>query len=372
MKLIGLIISLTLVFADSNTQTELDIHLYENDCENNDCLNWTITIENEGDIFDEKFDLTTDYDSYTHPTSNEPDFVVRGNHVGSSLQGGANFTFGYGKYKITYQSNVGGTHVIYVDFGDCNYPYNTGLTADMIINYYYNTNLFKYNFNGTEYNISAGSTVHIWDQPGGPSSPETYCFNVTPVGNLSWSNYNNKVKLNWNSSGNGINYDVWRSINGGQTTLIANSISNTHYVDNNVQVCCGNISQTNVYEVFAEFQGTTPSNAGPLTVITKIKRLNKTGILQPEEFIVENPFPNPFNPIVNIDYEIPEETNLQINIYSITGELVYSQNSTQIPGFFRFTWDGNDKEGQTVSSGIYIISFKTKNYNQIRKVIYTK
>ena len=34
MKLIGLIISLTLVFADSNTQTELDIHLYENDCEN--------------------------------------------------------------------------------------------------------------------------------------------------------------------------------------------------------------------------------------------------------------------------------------------------------------------------------------------------
>jgi|GEM_PF-5720362 hypothetical protein len=36
MKLIGLIISLTLVFADSNTQTELDIHLYENDCENND------------------------------------------------------------------------------------------------------------------------------------------------------------------------------------------------------------------------------------------------------------------------------------------------------------------------------------------------
>jgi len=51
MRMIGLILSFTLVFADPNNQTELDIYLYENDCENNVCLNWTIFVENVGVFF---------------------------------------------------------------------------------------------------------------------------------------------------------------------------------------------------------------------------------------------------------------------------------------------------------------------------------
>jgi len=97
-------------------------------------------------FFDENYDLTTDYDYYSHPVSNESQIIDRGNHAGSSLQGGSDFTFGYGRYKITYQSNVGGTHIVYVDFGDCNYP-NSSLTDDLVINYYRNTNTFKYKFN---------------------------------------------------------------------------------------------------------------------------------------------------------------------------------------------------------------------------------
>jgi hypothetical protein len=363
--MIGLILAFTLVFADSNTQTELDIHIKNNNCVYG-CYEWTISVENENNIYDALFDYTTDYDTYSF-TYDYENITIRGNHIGS-LQGGANFTFGYGKYKITLQSSSGGTHIIYVDFGDCNYPY-TGLSADMIITYYFDTNTIKYYFTGTEYVITEGNTVHIWDQSGGPSSPETYCFDVTPVSNLSWSNYNNKVKLNWNSSGSGINYDVWRSINGSTSTMIGNSFSNTNYVDNYVQVCCGSIVQTNVYEVFAEFQGTTPSNAGPLTVKTKINRFDKTLVQEATKFHISKPFPNPFNPIVNIDYEIPDRMNIQIIIYTLTGELIYSNKLIHSPGFYSFMWNGKDIYGNKVSSGVYIFTMKGNGIYHSEKLI---
>ena len=40
-------------------------------------------------------------------------------------------------------------------------------------------------------------------------------------------------------------------------------------------------------------------------------------------FRLDSPYPNPFNPITTISYNVPEDTNLlQINIYDITGRMV--------------------------------------------------
>lgn len=85
MRKYTVIFAITVIYADPNSLTELDIHLIDNNCENG-CLNWTITVENDGDILDENFDLTTDYDSYTS-YSNLENILIRGNHVSSPTEG---------------------------------------------------------------------------------------------------------------------------------------------------------------------------------------------------------------------------------------------------------------------------------------------
>ncbi len=41
--------------------------------------------------------------------------------------------------------------------------------------------------------------------------------------------------------------------------------------------------------------------------------------LTPIEFSIYNAYPNPFNPTVNIDFSIPEPSNIKLNIYDLLG-----------------------------------------------------
>ena len=46
--------------------------------------------------------------------------------------------------------------------------------------------------------------------------------------------------------------------------------------------------------------------------------INLTEIL-PDQFSLESAYPNPFNPTVNIDFEIPEQSDINIKIFDLLG-----------------------------------------------------
>ena len=46
--------------------------------------------------------------------------------------------------------------------------------------------------------------------------------------------------------------------------------------------------------------------------------------LLPEEFSISNAYPNPFNPTVNIDFLIPEKTDVDIQIFDLLGRNVFT------------------------------------------------
>ena len=69
-------------------------------------------------------------------------------------------------------------------------------------------------------------------------------------------------------------------------------------------------------------------------------------------------YPNPFNPSCRIEYNVPVHSNSYINIYSVNGELVKSYN--ELSGAGNLIWDGSNRNGQKVSSGVY---FATLNSN---------
>ena len=93
----------------------------------------------------------------------------------------------------------------------------------------------------------------------------------------------------------------------------------------------------------------------------------------PIEFSISKAYPNPFNPTVHIEIEIPEKVIVKIKIYDLLGKLVFSHNQDfSNPGKYSFHWHGMNNYNQPISSGIYMVNIEhqTKIYNQ--KITYLK
>jgi hypothetical protein len=67
-----------------------------------------------------------------------------------------------------------------------------------------------------------------------------------------------------------------------------------------------------------------------------------------------NVYPNPFNPVTTISYELANEAQVSLTIYNVRGQAVRElvENKAQ-RGFNRILWDGRDNGGREVASGVY-------------------
>ncbi len=84
-------------------------------------------------------------------------------------------------------------------------------------------------------------------------------------------------------------------------------------------------------------------------------------------------YPNPFNPSTTIEYQIPTEGNVEINIFSIDGQLVrLFENKHNSSGSYTITWDGKNTAGKTVASGLYIYQVTYKNNVLVKKMLFVK
>ena len=73
--------------------------------------------------------------------------------------------------------------------------------------------------------------------------------------------------------------------------------------------------------------------------------------IQPETFNINSAYPNPFNPLINIDYSILEPSEYKIYIYDIFGNLVDEVKLGYLSkGNYTSKWISNEK-----SSSIYFL-----------------
>ena len=71
----------------------------------------------------------------------------------------------------------------------------------------------------------------------------------------------------------------------------------------------------------------------------------------PAEFSMLSAYPNPFNPVTNIGFEIPQESMVQISVYDIQGQEVETLvNEITAAGMYNINWNAND-----VASGVYFV-----------------
>ena len=98
----------------------------------------------------------------------------------------------------------------------------------------------------------------------------------------------------------------------------------------------------------------------------------KDDALLPREFAI-TAFPNPFNPDVTIQYQIPEHENVSIEVVNMLGQHVRSLVETHhSPGHYSVDWNGTTDYGHQVGTGIYFIVVSRASGTSVTKVTMLK
>jgi len=88
----------------------------------------------------------------------------------------------------------------------------------------------------------------------------------------------------------------------------------------------------------------------------------------PDKILISQNYPNPFNSSTIIQYSLPDEAYVTINIYDLLGQnIVTLVSKKQTAGLYQVTWNADN-----VPSGIYIYSIKAGEYYQTQKCILLK
>ncbi len=109
------------------------------------------------------------------------------------------------------------------------------------------------------------------------------------------------------------------------------------------------------------FTTTSPDTAKVTVGVSVADR----GVDQPSSYRLEQNYPNPFNPTTTITYTIGEAGFTRLTVYNALGEAVRTLYEGQrAAGEYRATWDGKDERGNSMSSGVYILSLVSGAHRQ--------
>ena len=93
----------------------------------------------------------------------------------------------------------------------------------------------------------------------------------------------------------------------------------------------------------------------------------------PTEFALEANYPNPFNPTTTIQYALPEDASVTLEVFDAMGRLVATLvNGQQSAGRYDAQWNGRSDAGNTVASGMYLYRLKAGNFVETRTMLLLK
>ena len=96
-------------------------------------------------------------------------------------------------------------------------------------------------------------------------------------------------------------------------------------------------------------------------------------VTPPKEFALAQNYPNPFNPTTTIRYDLPVSSHVVLTVYNILGKEVKTLvDVEQSAGIKTVVWDGTNKVGEPVSSGVYIYRLKARDFHKTLKLMMLK
>ncbi len=84
-------------------------------------------------------------------------------------------------------------------------------------------------------------------------------------------------------------------------------------------------------------------------------------------------YPNPFNPSTEIKFDLEDNTHVRLAVYNLAGQLVQTLvDEIRTAGTHGAVWNGVDRNGISVPSGIYIYQLATDNFTTAKRMLLIK
>jgi hypothetical protein len=196
---------------------------------------------------------------------------------------------------------------------------------------------------------------------------------VLPVELSSFtSNINGRdVSLNWETKTekNSDKFEIerltnliWENIGSIQASVLSNSPKQYSYTDKNLQA--------GKYQ----YRLKMIDNDGSF----QYSKVVETEVSLPKNFELSQNYPNPFNPSTKINYSIPSDSKVTLEVYSANGERIAQLvNENQSAGFYSVNF-GSSSINKNVSSGVYfyriiaVDNAKGNQFTSIKKMMLLK
>ncbi|MFQ5869336.1 MAG: T9SS type A sorting domain-containing protein, partial [Candidatus Zixiibacteriota bacterium] len=99
-----------------------------------------------------------------------------------------------------------------------------------------------------------------------------------------------------------------------------------------------------------------------------IFRSGTEAVLRPFPFRLDGAVPNPFNAKTTINYQLPVDAHVKLEVYNVLGEKVATLvNEKQEPGRGSVVWDASE-----VSSGLYFYKLTAGDYTVTKRMMLVK
>ena len=96
-------------------------------------------------------------------------------------------------------------------------------------------------------------------------------------------------------------------------------------------------------------------------------------VQRPVDRLMVQSYPNPFNASTQIRYALPQATQVELSIFNLKGEEIYSRSAgQQTAGWYQFNWQGDNAHGETMPTGLYFFRVTTGSEAQTLKLLMIK
>lgn len=93
----------------------------------------------------------------------------------------------------------------------------------------------------------------------------------------------------------------------------------------------------------------------------------------PDDFVLTQNYPNPFNATTQIKFGLPEKDQVRLAIYNVLGNEIRVFVDRELSGgTYGIEWDGKDKNGHAVASGVYLYKLTAGKAVRSRKMLLLK
>ena len=201
-------------------------------------------------------------------------------------------------------------------------------------------------------------------------APDMGAFEITlaaPTGLVSYT-FDTYISLTWNPiNQEGFQYYLLERSTDEEFAddIVSNYLTVNYYEDDALEY------DTEYFYRVSYYTGNWSEYSEILTVT--LEWLDVDGEQLPTVYALHQNHPNPFNPTTKINYDLPKDAFVTINIYDLIGRDIKSFiNLYESAGNSFVQWDATNNYGEPVSAGIYIYTIQTGDFRATKKMALLK